>query len=172
VNGRSRLSAVLLAALILTGAFAAAAFAVAPKKGRAYSGSGADYWNNGRHLTPAPGKRQKVSFRVSANGQKIDKFSGGYKYYCGNGHGKIIANQLAVTSSGTFAITGTKSTAAGIDYLAVSGRFIDGGRKARLTYLFNFVAKGHKAPKHPFALRYRSPNQTCESLVRATVKVR
>jgi hypothetical protein len=177
VNGKRRLSALLLAALILAGVLAAAALAVAPKKGKVYSGSGTDYWNNGSHLMAVPGKRQKVSFRVSGDGQKVNKFSGGYTYYCGSGHGTITASGLVVASNGTFGGTGTRPAKAfgkrtGTDYLALSGKFIDGGRKAKVTYLFSFVAEGHKAPKHPFELRYRSPSQTCESLVRATIRVR
>jgi hypothetical protein len=177
VSARARLSAVLLTALVLAVAMAAVALGVAPKKGKAYSGSGKDYWNNAPHLHAVPGKRQKVSFRVSKDGQEILKFSGAYEYYCGAGHGSITANKLVVTSRGTFGGTGTRPATAfgkrtGTDYLAVSGKFIDGGRKAKLSYLFNFVANGHKAPKNPFAIRYRSTNQTCESIVRATVKVR
>jgi hypothetical protein len=179
VNGKLRLPAFLLATLILAGALATAALAVAPKSGKRYSGSGTDYWNNGRHLK-APrgkGKRQRVSFRVSRDGLKINKFSGGYSFYCGNSHGTITASALNVTSRGTFGGSGTRPATnggkrTGTEYLAISGKFIDGGRKAKVSYLFNFVPKGHKAPNHPFELRYRSPNQTCESLVRATVKVR
>jgi hypothetical protein len=160
-----------IVALVAVGAVTTAV-AAAPQAAKSYSGKGQDYLNNGPHWETIKALSEPISFKVSKTGKDVLKFRGKYYYYCGAGTGTLTAGRVSIRSNGTFSGTGKRTDRAfgkvqGTDYFALKGQFLKGG-KARVTYLFDFVAKGVKVSK-PYSFKYRG-SSSCLSRVTGTVK--
>jgi hypothetical protein len=161
-------------ALVVLGVLGVGSALAAPTAGSSYSGKGKEYLNNGPHFETAKSLVASFSFRISQDGTHVVRFRGGYDYYCGAGHGTESARRLGI-KSGHFGGTGHSKSRGpngkvdGTDYFALSGTFIDGGKKARIEYVFNYVSPGHQL-RHPYEFKYRTGS--CETLVKGTAKVK
>jgi hypothetical protein len=132
-----------------------------------FSGSGADYLNKGK--TWSKGATGKFSFKTNSAGNRIIDFSGSYTYSCG-GTASITAKFVTITSNGRFNYPFTDHLETGTFYAEIYGAFLDGGRKASVNYLIDFVAKGKKV-SHPYDTRHPQ-SLGCASWVRGVATAR
>lgn len=161
-----------LALVLATGmAIAASAFATSPKPGHSYHGSGKDFMNNAP--TWSDEGTGKIRFETSTDGKDVIHFRGTYSYYCGAGTNYVAEKKMAVSKSGRFGakfsqqVKGANGKVTSTAYGVVSGRFEDGGNKASVSYLVDYVFPGSNvsdpySTSNPKALG-------CASWVRGTV---
>ena len=152
----------------------ATAVAVAPEAGKTYRGTEGDYLNNAPKWTKeATGK---VSFHVSTDGRRLLNFRGTYFYYCGAGTGAVTDKALKIQSNGKFYATGTRvehtptGKVTGRNYYLLSGRFVNRGQTAQVSYMDDFVYAG-KSVRKPYSTAFHSSASSCESWVHGTVPV-
>jgi hypothetical protein len=157
---------VLLAAMVIVTAGAVSALA-AVRTGATYRGIVADYLNNGPRWHTQPTLRQRVSFRVSADGRHVLDFVGHYFDYCGAGTSTITARSLTIIH-GRFSGTGRRANPNGINYYSVSGRF-GSGATATVAYQDDFVYRGRRL-SDPYSATYHRPAVACESRATGTVR--
>jgi hypothetical protein len=145
---------------------------VSPKPGTSYHGTGKDYMNNAPKW--ADEGSGKISFTTSADGKAVMHFSGSYSYYCGAGTSTVTEKRMAVSASGHFGTEFSQklkgASAGGTAYASIAGQFTDGGEKASVSYLIDYVFKGDKV-KHPYSTK--NPKALgCATWVRGTVKAK
>ena len=173
---RKRLTISLMTAsgsLSLLGGIAVAA---QPQAGKTYSGTGQEYENNGPHFETYKGFRQHMTLTVSANGSRVKSFTGHFSYYCGAGTGTVLGTELKIGSTGRFGGKGSKpdyyhGKRVGKEYVVLRGQFIDGGKKAAVTYQAAYVGTTQSDP-HPYSLHYQSGGESCQNQVRGTIPVK
>jgi hypothetical protein len=150
---------------------AANALAVASKHGAAYRGTGVDYMNDGSNWT-AEGTGA-IRFRTSSSGKSVTDFRGGYSFYCGSGTATVTEQRMPISKAGRF---GTRFTVVsrgptgkrnGTAYVEISGAFHKHRRSATVSYLVDYVFKGHHV-KHPYDTS-RPRRLGCASWVKGTV---
>jgi hypothetical protein len=152
----------------------ASALAVVPEAGKSFKGKTGDYLNNAPRWTrEAAGK---VSFKVSADGQRLLNFRGTYYYYCGAGTGTVTDKALKIKRNGRFYATGTRvehsssGKFTGRNYYLLSGRFVNRGRAVQVSYMDDFVYAG-KSVHQPYSTTFHRSSAACESWVHGTVPV-
>lgn len=163
-----RTLAIVLAAGMAT---AVSAFAASPKPDHSYKGTGKDFMNNAPAW--ADEGTGKISFQTSSSGADVIHFKGTYSYYCGAGTNDVTEKKLAVSRGGRFGtkfsqeFKGTNGKVTSTAYVVVSGRFEDGGDKAAVSYLVDYVFAGSKV-SNPYSTS--NPRALgCASWVRGTV---
>lgn len=146
----------------------AAALAAGPVRSATFSGNGAQYMNDGPHWMRY--KSQSFSFKTSSTGTRVLAFRGYYYYYCGAGTAAVVAKYMTISAAGKFSYRFSVRQRYGVVYVQISGSFLKGGRRARVSYLVDFVDKGHRVP-HPYdAARPRSLG--CATLVKGSARAR
>jgi hypothetical protein len=162
-------TAIVLAAGMVT---AVSAFAASPKPGHSYQGTGTDFMNNAP--TWADEATGKIKFQTSTNGLDVMQFKGTFSYYCGAGTSDVTEKKMAISKSGRFGarfsqkVKGANGKVNSTAYVAVSGRFEDGGSQASVSYLVDYVFAGSKV-SHPYSTS--DPRALgCASWVRGTVR--
>jgi hypothetical protein len=135
-------------------AVATTALAAAPKPGARFHGQGGDYWNNGPtwHRAATAG----FSFRTNSDGTQILGFKGHASYYCGGGAATIADTGINVGGRGRFSDRFSlpnkepNGKTNGRVYVAISGAFLKGGKRASVSYLVDYVFKG-KHVSNPYS---------------------
>jgi|GEM_PF-5238461 len=159
----------LTVALAASGSVAAASVTVRPVAGKRFSGTGADYENDGPGGAWKKDAVGRFSFRTSRDATQLRGFRGTYSYYCGNGTATVTARYLIVSRSGRFDYRFPFREKYGTAYVEIKGAFQRGGRRATVSYLVDFVAKGQTV-RHPYATSHPR-TLGCASWVRGVAKV-
>lgn len=157
---------------LAAGCAATTALAALARPSTRYSGTGTLYANNGPHWNR--GEREPISFTTSSDGRKLLHFKGGFAFYCGGASGTVTAREVFVSAKGRFAYRfwvpshGPNKQVNGRIYINISGSFVDGGRRAAVSYLVDDVFTGTKvknpySPSNPRALG-------CAAWIRGTVR--
>ncbi len=169
-TGLSRAIVLGLTGLLIAGS----ALAATPRRGAPYAGTGAVFMNHARRWTKDG--RGLISFKTSSSGHAVLGFKGGYSFYCGAGTATVTKKRMSIRADGTFAAkfsvrtTGADGKANGRAYVSIAGAFKDGGAKASVSYLVDYVFTGHHV-KHPYDISH--PRRLgCASFVKGTVKAR
>jgi hypothetical protein len=150
----------LATSLVAGIAVCSVAVAAAPKRGAQYAGSGVDYfiYPNGSSVRE-PHRHSRITFGTSKDGRRVVHFKGYYDYYCGAGTSYINDKSVGVKSNGTFADTGSVPTRGpngainGRLHIKLSGRFVNAGKAASVTYVTRAVFTGD--PSHPCTTRVK-----------------
>jgi hypothetical protein len=161
-GGSSVVSALAILALVPV------ALAGSDRHATRYAGTAMDYLNTAPRW--APEAHGKITFQTSSDGN-ISNFHGTYVCYCNCGAGLYVrAGFIRVDRNGSFAYRFSVAQTYGRDYVAISGRFLDNGSRANISYLVDSVNAGQHvgdpyATTDPKALG-------CASWVRGSVSAR
>lgn len=146
-------------------ATAGSAFASGSEPGHSYQGTGKDYMNNAPKW--ADEGTGKIRLQTSTDGKNVIHFRGTFSYYCGAGTSDVTEKTMAISGSGGFGARFSVKQRGSTAYVAISGQFKDGGNKASVSYLVDFVFPGSHV-HHPYSTD--NPRALgCASWVRGTV---
>jgi len=142
------------------------AFASSARHSARYAGTATDYLNNAPKW--APEAHGKITFQTSADGRSVRRFRGTYACYCNCGAGLYVdATSIHINGNGSFAYRFSVAQQYGRDYVVISGQFLAGGSRAKVSYLVDFVGTGQRVA-HPYATD-NSRALGCASWVKGTV---
>lgn len=151
---------------------ASTALAALPLNRDHYRGHGPLYTN--KTGVWKKGTTETVSFRTARTGRTLLRFRGNFATWCGGSGFYVTARELYVSRRGIysyrFRLPNRTATGKvnGRDYYWIYGRFFDGGHKAYVNYLFDYVASGTRV-RRPYDTAHPA-RLGCASWVRGVAR--